>query len=268
MLSSTSRLLTYLNALLYTVTGALLFTMPEQLTPVFAWQVTPLVTMTIGGWCLGNAWVAFFSAHRWQWSQIQPAMWYLWLFGLLELGVMFVFRERLKFGHPVAALYAGTLLANGVAALAGIFDVMRLRPAVDQTGARTSSLQYTALILFILGVGFLGYYGVTAQIGDVGTNGGIFPEIMTPLTLRSFGVFYLSIALGVVPLLWNRNLQTFLSHGFVSYGLIIFITLAAFVYLRLFDFAQRPGGLAYFGAYLAVGIVFLYYFRKYGIGTV
>ncbi|HUG33402.1 MAG TPA: hypothetical protein VMJ90_01435 [Anaerolineales bacterium] len=265
MLSNTSRLFTYLIALLYAVVGVLLFAMPEQLTPVFAWQVTQLVTMTVGGWCLGNAWAAFFSARRWQWAQIQPAMYYLWFFGLLELGVMFVFRERLRFGHPVAALYVGTLIANGVAALVGIFDVVRLQPAVDQSGARTSSLQYTAVILFILGVGFLGYYGVTAQIGDVGTNGGIFPEVMTPLTLRSFGVFYLSIALGVVPLLWNRNLQTFLSHGFVSYGLIIFITLAAFVYLRLFDFAQRPGGLAYFGAYLAVGIVFLYYFRKYGI---
>ena len=267
MLSNTTRLLTYLNALLYTVTGALLFSIPEQLTPVFAWQVTPLVTMTVGGWCLGNAWVAFFAARRWQWSQIQPAMYYLWLFGLLELGVMFVFRERLKFGHPVAALYAGSLLANGIAALVGIYDVVRLRPAVDQTGMRTNTFQYTGVILFLLFVGFLGFYGVTAQVGDPGTNGGIFPEVMTPLTLRSFGVFYLALALSVLPLLWNRSMQSYLSYGFLSYGLIIFITLAAFLYLRLFDFAERPGGVMYFAAYLAVGIVFLYYFRKYGTGV-
>jgi hypothetical protein len=268
MLSNTSRLFTYLNALLYTVIGALLFTMPEQLTPVFAWKVSPLVTMTVGGWCLGNAWVAFFAARRWQWTQTQPSLYYLWLFGLLELVVMFAFREKLQFGHPVALLYAGALLANGITAILGIIDVLRLRPTIDQSGMRTSSIQYIGLILFILGVGFLGFYGITAQIGALGTNGGIFPEIMTLLTLRSFGVFYLSIALGVVPLLWNRNLQTFLSHGLVSYGLILFITAAAFVYIRLFDFVQRPGGLAYFGAYLAVGIVFLVNFRTYGTGTV
>lgn len=268
MLSNTSRLFTYLTALLYSVIGAWLFAMPEQLTPVFAWQVTPFVTMTVGGWCLGNAWVAFFAARRWQWSQVQPAMYYLWLFGLLELGVMFVFRERLKFGHPVAGLYAGALAVNGIAALVGILDVVRLRPAIDQSGARTSSTQFTAVLLFLLFVGFLGYYGITAQVGDIGTNGGIFPEVMTPLTLRSFGVFYLAIALSAVPLLRNRSLQTFLSYGFLAYGLIIFITAAAFVYIGLFDFSQRPGGLAYFAAYLAVGIVFLFNFRKYGTGTV
>lgn len=268
MLSNTSRLFTRLNALLYAVTGALLFAMPEQLTPVFAWKVSPLVTMTVGGWCLGNAWVAFFAARRWQWGQIQPAMSYLWLFGLLELGVMFAFRDKLQFGHPVALLYVGTLLVNGVAALVGIFDVLRLRPGIDQTSAKTDSIQYAGVIIFLLFVGFLGFYGVTAQIGDPGTNGGIFPEIMTPLTLRSFGVFYLALALSAAPLLWNRSRQTFLSYGFLSYGLIIFITFAAFVYLRLFDFAGRPGGLVYFGAYLAVGVVFLYYFRRYGTGTV
>lgn len=267
MLSNTSRLFTYLNALLYAVVGAWLFVMPEQLTPVFAWQVTPLVTMTVGGWCLGNAWVAFFAARRWRWTQIQPAMYYLWLFGLLELGVMFVFRERLKFGHPIALLYVGTLLVNGITALIGVYDVLRLRPSVDHSGARTNSMQYGGVIFFLLFVGFLGFYGVTAQIGDFGTNGGIFPEVMTPLTLRSFGVFYLALALSVLPLLWNRSMQSLLSYGFLSYGLIIFITIAAFVYFGLFDFAERPGGIAYFAAYFAVGIVFLTYFRKYGTGV-
>jgi hypothetical protein len=49
--------------------------------------------------------------------------------------------------------------------------------------------------------------------------------------------------------------------------LILFITAAAFVYLRLFDFAVRPGGLAYFGAYLAVGIPLLIIFLRSGTGT-
>lgn len=53
----------------------------------------------------------------------------------------------------------------------------------------------------------------------------------------------------------------------LSYGLILFITIAAFVYLRLLDFAAKPGGLAYFIAYLAVGIPLLFVFRKLGTGA-
>lgn len=64
MLSTVSRWLTYLNAVLYTVLGVLLFFLPESIAPVFAWKVTPF--MTIGGWCLGNAWLAWMIARRWR----------------------------------------------------------------------------------------------------------------------------------------------------------------------------------------------------------
>ena len=80
-------------------------------------------------------------------------------------------------------------------------------------------------------------------------------------------MFYLCLALGVVPFLWNKNLNAILHHGIAAYGLIIFITIAAFVYLRIFDFSARPGGLAYFAAYLAVGIPLLFIFRKLGTGV-
>jgi hypothetical protein len=39
------------------------------------------------------------------------------------------------------------------------------------------------------------------------------------------------------------------------------------VNLRLFDFAAKPGGAAYFIAYLAVGIPLLFIFRKLGTGV-
>ncbi|MDP1546719.1 MAG: hypothetical protein Q8L87_11910, partial [Anaerolineales bacterium] len=68
MLSNGSRILTYACAALYAVTGLLLFIFPETLAPVFAWKVTAFMTMTIGGWCLGNAWLAFITARRWDWG--------------------------------------------------------------------------------------------------------------------------------------------------------------------------------------------------------
>lgn len=266
MLSNISRSLTYLNALLYGVLGAFLFAMPEQLAPVFAWKVTAFMTMTIGGWCLGNAWLAFFAARRWRWGLVQPSLIYLCLFGIGEMLVVFLFRDKLNLVHPIAWLYLATLTANLLAAAVGLIDFVRLKPAIGAYSEPVNGVQKAGLIFFVAFVGFLGFYGSFIENGSVGTNGGIFPESMSTFTLRSFGAFYLSLALSTVPLFWNRNAQTILSHGFLSYGLIVFITTAAFAYIKLFDFSARPGGLIYFGVYFAVGLFFLVSFIKYGTG--
>ena len=267
MLSSTSRWLTYLTAILYAILGLFLFFFPTTLAPVFAWKVTPFMTMTIGGWCLGNAWLAWIAARRWEWSRVYTALIYLWLFGVGELLVLFNFRDKVVLVHPIAWLYFLTLLVNTLTAIVGVIDWLRLRPALEQTGDSIRPVYRVLAILFVLFVGFLGMYGSTAQIGAPGTNGGIFPEVMSLFTLRSFGVFYLSLALGVVPLIWEKHQDTFLTHGIASYGLVLFITFAAFIYIRLFDVAARPGGLAYFGAYLLVGIPLLFIFRRHGTGA-
>jgi len=267
MLSNVSRILTYVTAILYTILGAALFLLHQQLAPVFAWKVTAFMTMTIGGWCLGNAWLAWTVARRWKWQLVYPSLIYLWLFGAFELIVLVAFRDKLVLVHPIAWLYLITLIVNVITALVGVMDWIRIRPAREPGNRLTTTAHRNAVIFYILFVGFLGVYGSTVQIGAPGTNGGIFPEVMSLFTLRSFGVFYLALTLPVAALLWDRNLNTFLTHSIASYGLIIFITLAAFIYIRLFDFAARPGGLAYFGAYLAVGIILFLEFRKSGTGA-
>ncbi len=266
MLSTVSRALTYLTATLYAILGVLLFIMPETLAPVFAWKVTAFMTMTIGGWCLGNAWLAFIAARRWNWSRVYSSLLYLGLFGVGELLVVYFFRDKLKLDHPVAWLYLLTLIVNLAASWVTLLFWLRAKPQVETGGEQTSAKQYTMLIIFIVFVGFLGLYGCLAKIGAPGTNGGIFPEVMSLFTLRSFGVFYLSIALSVVSFLRDRSIKAILTHSIASYGLIVFITFAAFVYIRLFDFASKPGGLLYFGAYLGVGIPLLFVFRKQGTG--
>lgn len=266
MLSNTSRLLTYTCAILYAITGALLFLFSASLAPVFAWKVTAFMLMTIGGWCLGNAWLALIIARRWQWTLVRTSLFYLWVFGVGENLVLFAFRDKLALQHPIAWLYLVTLIVNGLAALVGIVDFLRIRPSNAPNGETLAKTQKIPAVLFVLFVGFLGVYGVVAQIGAPGTNGGIFPEIMSLFTLRSFGVFYLTLALGVAPFLWQVGHKTVLHHAFAAYGLIAFITVAAFAYLPIFDFALRPGGLLYFGAYLIVGIPLLFLFRKYGTG--
>jgi hypothetical protein len=268
MLSGLSRLLTYLNAALYGVLGLFLYFFSETLAPLFAWNVTPFMAMTIGGWCLANAWLACITARRWEWKLIYSTLIYLWLFGIGQCIVLFAFRDKLNLEHPIAWLYVAAILANGVTALTGIGEWLRARPQPVLDGALLNPMHRFYAAMFAGLVGMLGIYALSVQIGAPGTNGGVFPEMMSLFTLRSFGVFYLSISLAALPfVLWERSLNTVLHHAFASYALILFVSIAAFVNIRLFDFVNKPGGLIYFGAYLIVGIPLFFTLQKRGTGA-
>lgn len=266
MLSNTSRWLTYLASVLYAILGAILFFFPEQIAPVFAWKVTGFMTMTIGGWCLGNAWLAFFAARRWVWDSVYAGLVYFWSFGILETLVLLVFRAKLQLVNPIAWLYFVTLAVNLLLAILGILEWLRLRPTTPASEPMTGFLRFL-VVGFIIFVGFLGLFGLFAPLGIKGTNGEIFPEIMSAFTLRSFGAFYLSLTIGMVPLLFEKYRRPFLGYGFLAFGLIVIITVAAVVYLRLFNFHDHPFGTAYFLAYIIAGILSFMAMVQHGTGA-
>ena len=265
MLSTISRYFTYALAALYAVVGTILFIQPEQQAPIFAWNVTGFMTMTIGGWCLGNAWLAFFTARRWNWGLVYPALTYLWSFGILEGMIVFGFRDKLNLGYPVAWFYVAIIAINAVAALVGVVDWLRIRPAGVSSDPMTRLMRFLATG-FVLFVGFLGIYGLSVQAGAPATNGEIFPEAMTTLTLRSFGAFYFALTIGMMPILFEKNRAPFLGYGFLAFGLIAILTIAAFAYLPLFNFSEHPFGLLYFAAYFIAGGFSIFLLRKYGTG--
>ena len=254
MLSNLSRWLTYLLAFLYAILGISLFIFSETLAPVFAWTVTPFMVATMGGWCIGNAWSAFFSARRWDWKLVYMALVYLWVFGITELAVLIAFRDKLVLQHPIAWLYFITICVNALAAIIGVYDWFKLKPARAPFGPQAGTFHYVLISGFVLIVAVLAVYGLYAQVGDVGTNGGVFPEIMSLFTLRAFAAFYLSLCVSAALGVRERNLATLLNYGFSSYMLVIAITAAIFIYFHLFDFASHPGQLIYVGAYFLVGI--------------
>ena len=254
MLSYASRWLTYLTAILYAILGIALFFLSERLAPVFAWKVTPFMTATMGGWCIGNAFSAFISARRWDWKLIYPALIYLWIFGVAELLVLIVFRDKLTLQHPIAWLYFITICVNALTAIVGVYDLLRLKPRSESFGPQAKGYHYVLIGGFVVIVIGLAIYGLYAQIGDVGTNGGVFPEVMSLFTLRAFAAFYFSLSVSAAIGLRERNLSTLLNYGFSSYLLVVAITAAIFVYLHLFDFANHPGQFIYVGAYFLVGI--------------
>lgn len=266
MLSNKSRGLTYLLSLLYTITGIPLFFFPEQLAPVFAWKVTPLMTMTIGGWCLGNAFLAYVTARRWDWKLVSTSLLYLWLFGFLETIILIMFRERLVLTHFIAWTYLFTLVVNLITAIVGIWDWFQLRPTMPSGGPEIPGLIRVLPIGAVLFTGSIGVAALVNPIGFWGTNGEIFPEPMSLFTLRSFGAFYLSLALAVVPLVRNQNFGLFLNHIYSTLGFFVTITAAAFVYIRLFDFVGRPFGLLYMVAYVLVGLVVAVVLFRHGTG--
>ena len=267
MLSSSARSLTFAVAVLYAVLGTLLFLAPHWAAPNFAWKVSPLVAMTIGGWCLGNAWAAYVVARRWRFSLILSGLVYLALFGLFQTGVVIAFWPVLKLGHWLAWLYLAALALNLVQAIVWVIDALRTRPAIETLGGRTSSRDIAVDVAFILLVAFLGLYGLLAPQGARGLHGGIFPEILTPFSLRAFGAFYLSVALGPLTLLVVRGVDSALTHMYLSWGLILFITLAALAFIGVFDLAGRPGQWIYLGIYVAVGLVTAIYMLRGGTGA-
>jgi hypothetical protein len=254
MLSTTSRTLTYSTAALYALLGLALFVMPEQLAPRFAWKVSPFVTMTIGAWCLGNAWLAWLTARRWQWPLVHTTLIYLWLFGILETAVLIAFRNNIQLAHPIAWFYLGTLVVNTLTAFSGVADWFRMRPSSASAGPTVETLLWGLILAFVVFVSFLGIYGLFVPLGSVGTNGGIFPEVMSAFTLRSFAAFYLSLGLCAIPLARLRNKDVLLHHAYAFYPMVIIITLATFAYIGLFNLSERPGGMIYIGAYVLVAI--------------
>ena len=266
MMSPLSRGLTFGLSLYYFVLGAVLFLLPTSMSGVFAWKVSSFVTMTIGGWCLGNAWLALVTGWRWRWSQVYASLVYLWTFGFLQSAVALIFYNKLRLEHPISWLYLGTLAFSLLAAVIGIVELLRLKPVLEPLGKPANLVSRLINLFFVIFVGFLGIYGLIAGEGWPATNAGVFPELLSLFTLHSFGAFYLSLAVGALVLLWNRHLAASLHYAFSAFGLVLMITLAALWNIELFDFANRPGGLVYIGIYLVVGLVSMLYFIFFGTG--
>ncbi len=239
MISPALRMWLYALAAGYGVMGAILFLAPAWASWHFAWRVSPFVAMTIGGWCIGTAWACFAVTRRANWPAMLCSILYLDLFGLLESAVLVAFRERLLVANPLTWLYCAVLAGTCLFAVAALVEALRRRPVLVAVGPPLGATAVGLAIGFILLVGFLGYYGLTAVQGMRGLNAGIFPEVLSPFNLRAFGAFYLALALAVVPLLFARGIGNLVSHGHAMYALLVFITLAAFVFIDRFDFAGR-----------------------------
>jgi hypothetical protein len=253
-LSNATRTLTWASTVAFALLGIVLFVAPSWSATRFPWNVSSFVTMTIGGWCLGTAGVGWLAARDWRWGAVYPNLVFLWSFAALEVGVLVWFRDSLRLDVALAWPYVGTLALTILAALVGVADFIRNRPRL-LLGLPVPSWLRSLLIVFVVLVGFI---AVVAALGSGGTPGRtVFPEPLSPFTLRAFGAFFLAQVVGALSLLWAPSMVPVLVYLRGGVAQIVPITAAALVNLDRFDFRVHPLQLVYIGAYVAafVGIL-------------
>lgn len=234
-----------------------MFVAPKWASEEFAWNVSAFVAMTIGAWCLGNAWVAWVAVRNWQWATSLSVLVYLWAFSTLEVLVLLWFREKLRTDVVLAWPYLVMLALGLLAAVRGASELAALRPFPPaEGGTATGRGVRNAVIAFVAVVGFLGLFGLFAT--GFGASQRVFPEPLSPFTLRAFAVFYLALAIGALTLLRGPALEPILVYGRAGLGLIVPITAAALVYIGRFDFSAQPVQSAYIGAYVLVAAAVLF----------
>jgi hypothetical protein len=252
-LSPVSRALTAVTAAASGVLGLLLFVAPPWAQPRFAWQLTELMVMSIGAWFLGNSVWAARIVRDWRWARWSSSLVYLWAFGALQLVVLLVYRDKVVTDTALALFYLGVIGFMAVAGVVGVVDVVRLRPRWRDGGPVMPRWLQVAVIVFILFVGFLFAVAIVRPSAAVG--GRVFPEDMTPLTVRSFGVYFLTLVVGAVAVVVVRRLTPLIAHMEGGIGITVPILAASLVYIDVFDFAAHPGQWIYLGAYVAFLLV-------------
>jgi hypothetical protein len=251
-LGDLARQLTLVSAAAFAVLGLIMFIAPAWAAPRFAWSVTPFMAMTIGAWCMGNAVVATHAARVWRWASVYPLFVYLWSFSLLEVLVLVRFHTKIVFGAALTWPYLATLAVALMAAVVGVADLLRLRPSLRGEGSPANP---TLRVLWAIFASLVGFIGLAAFMKAHATNLKVFPEPMTPFTLRAFGGFYLSLALGAASVVMSRTLRPTIAYTSAPSTFTGLITVTCLVYVNVFNFSAHHLQWIYFGAYLGALVI-------------
>jgi hypothetical protein len=257
-LSEASRILTYVVAVLFVAWGGLLFVAPGWAATSFAWDISPFVAMTMGGWYLGAGVMAFVAARVWRWPAAYALLIFAWTFGILEGVLLVIHRDVLMLSRPLALPYIVVLAVASLATIVGILDWMRKRPAMIAIGPPQPWWIRTAEAVFVVYVLALVYL----LIDGVSPDGRIWPGPLTLLTARAFAAFFFSLAFAVAWLFFARGLGPVLVYMQPAIFLAAIIEVVAIVFTDRFDFVNKPGGLlyhaSYIGAVIGASIIVLY----------
>jgi hypothetical protein len=245
------RSLLALAVLAYVATGVPLFVAPSWASEHFAWKVSSFVAMTAGAWCLGTAvWAAWALLDHRGWEPIRPCIFYVLSFGAAELGVALYESDLLRTDVVLAWPYLAALglsVAGGVLAL--VDGRRHLGPDRRPGGLRVPWMLTVTDVVFVAFVWALAAVAFWAPAGA--TNGNVFPEPLSLFSLRAFGVFYLSLGVGLGVLVADRRADAYLVGMWGGLALVVPILVATAVHADSFDLSEHPKQLGYPLAYVA-----------------
>jgi hypothetical protein len=239
-------------------TGAIFFLAPGYSADNFPWNVSPFVAQTIGGWAIGTGAIALDAARVWQVRRVFAALAFVWSFCVLELIVVIAFVGALRLEHPLTWPYLAALLLGLASAIAGIRLVAPLPQALRAGTPPVPGWLRAFTLLFLLIVVALTLATLFLDTSD----GRFFPEPLTRFTAGAFAALFAALSVASVAMLLSKSAATTLEMAKLGTYLVVPITVAALLNLDMFDFAARPGGLLYIGAYVVVGVLaFLVWWR-------
>jgi hypothetical protein len=247
-LTPAARGLLVATAAAYVVTGLPLFLAPEWASKHFAWNVSPFVAMTAGGWCIGTAAFALYGVARRRWNAVRPCVVYVFSFGVTQLAVALYERDLLRTGEFLTWPYLVALVLSIVAGGVALVQGRRHLGPDHGPGLPVTPFIRFLMVVFVALVFFLAFVAFVAPIRA--TNGAIFPQPLSLFSLRAFGVFYLSLGIGMLVLISDRRADAFLVYMRAGLVLVIPILIATAVYGGSFDLSAHPLQIAYPLAYV------------------
>lgn len=260
MLSRYTRVLAVVSAALFAAVGIFMFFFPRYAAAGFPWPISPLVSMTMGAWYLAAAINAFEAARRWRWPEVKGLLVFVWMFPLLELAVVVAHRAGIDPLREFTTLYVGSLCVTALAGMVGIVDWLRVLPAASGSDQRMPVWLRAFALLFVVLVGGIALYA----LGGSPRGGQVWPAILQPIAVGAFGAFYLALALAVAVLLFDRTVDAIVAFGTLGLVTIVLVLVPAVLFVDRWNFAAKPLGLLYHGAYVAVGLVTLYSVLRVG----
>ena len=236
--------------------GVVAFLLPEWSGDQFPWGAGPIMVQTMGAWGIGTAAIAVLAAMQSRQDRILGLNVYLWLFGLLEIGVVIAFVDKLQTGHLLTWPYLVGLVALALSGIAGVLGWLTDRP--DLRGPRGGVTWWMRAIAIGLGAftAFLAAGTLIAGPDGQTAQGGVVPEPMSLFSIRAFSAFLAAISAATFSMLLPRNPRPAWELDRGGFILSTIVLIAALLNIGAFDFGAKPGGLVYIGAYAIASIVF------------
>lgn len=253
-------------AVAFAIVGAVLFFAPGWSADRFAWRISDLLAMTMGGWYLGTSAFAWTVVRDARWTRMHAVLAYLWLFSLGQLALLLVHRDVVRTDTALAWLYVVAVAASAGACLVGAVRVAVAGPELPRGGEPMRWWVVVLLAGFVVAVALL----ALPLVDGYDSPRSIWPGELTLLSARAFAVFFGSLSLSAALLLVRRRLEPLVPYLLAGIALSGAILVAAALHIGDFDVVDHPGQLLYIGLYafvLLASVALVVYARRRFAGS-